>query len=408
MRPFSGSDSHSYLTLVMSRIRDEIEEYDNDKFLRSSKTEIETYFFDKAYIDPIVLNDQYFISNKSGIVIDARDSFIRSSLYNKTIKVAGTRLVISMSYTGDRKLWEIRPSVFSLSGYPDLTTTDSEVSFSISFADANANTDQIKREIESNVKSLAEASASLRHDIDSYNSHAIKQIKTLLEQKHNKAINATNTIEQLGIPIKRSDKPPLYSVPTVRRKSPASHLPKPALDNFKAEPELDSEEYEYILRIINSMSLVIERSPLSFANLNEEAIRTFFLLQLNGHYEGSATGETFNASGKTDILIRVDNKNVFIAECKFWRGEASFNKAIDQILGYLSWRDSKCALIIFNKSKNTSSVKNKMNEIITGRKEFRKTVYADKEGISQYILVKDTDPGKEITLSSLLFDFPDT
>jgi hypothetical protein len=89
------------------------------------------------------------------------------------------------------------------------------------------------------------------------------------------------------------------------------------------------------------MSLVIDRSPSSFITLDEEAIRTHFLLQLNGHYEGNASGETFNASGKTDILIKVDNKNIFIAECKFWDGVKKFNEAIDQLLGYLSWRDSK-------------------------------------------------------------------
>jgi hypothetical protein len=37
-------------------------------------------------------------------------------------------------------------------------------------------------------------------------------------------------------------------------------------------------------------------------------------VQLNRHFEGAATGETFNHRGKTDILIRVDGKNIFIAE----------------------------------------------------------------------------------------------
>src|ERR1700738_805507 len=35
--------------------------------------------------------------------------------------------------------------------------------------------------------------------------------------------------------------------------------------------------------------------------------------------------------GKTDILIRKDGKNVFIAECKFWKGEKAFLETIDQI-----------------------------------------------------------------------------
>lgn len=68
------------------------------------------------------------------------------------------------------------------------------------------------------------------------------------------------------------------------------------------------------------MVLVMERSPHAFAKMGEEDLRTHFLVQLNGLYEGQATGETFNFEGKTDILIRVEGKNIFIAECKFWTG----------------------------------------------------------------------------------------
>jgi hypothetical protein len=154
------------------------------------------------------------------------------------------------------------------------------------------------------------------------------------------------------------------------------------------------------------MSLVIERNPSSFAVLDEEAIRDHFLLQLNGHYEGSAPGETFNASGKTDILIRVENKNVFIAECKFWRGPKAFDEAIDQLLGYLTWRDSKCALLVFNKTKDSTAVRRKMHEVMSARSQHRKTVFHGSDGDSRYVFVKDSDPGKEITITTQLYDMP--
>ena len=66
---------------------------------------------------------------------------------------------------------------------------------------------------------------------------------------------------------------------------------------------------------------IMERSPKVFHNIDEEALRTRFLVQLNGHYEGGATGETFNYGGKTGILIRSEDKNIFIAGCTFWVGE---------------------------------------------------------------------------------------
>ena len=158
---------------------------------------------------------------------------------------------------------------------------------------------------------------------------------------------------------------------------------------------------------MRSMSLVIERNPDAFSTLNEESIRTHFLLQLNGHYEGGASGETFNASGKTDILIRVDDKNIFIAECKFWRGPKYFNDSIDQLLSYLTWRDSKCALLVFNKTKDTSAVKKKMHEMMENRQEFKKTIFHKLDGDSRYIFVKESDLGKEIIITTQLYDIPD-
>jgi hypothetical protein len=86
-------------------------------------------------------------------------------------------------------------------------------------------------------------------------------------------------------------------------------------------------------------------------------------VRLNGQYEGKATGETFNGEGKTDVLIRHEGGNIFIAECKFWRGEKAFLETIDQVLSYLSWRDTKAALSISNKNRDFSSVLAKIKQV---------------------------------------------
>ena len=51
----------------------------------------------------------------------------------------------------------------------------------------------------------------------------------------------------------------------------------------------------------------MERNPRVFSTAPEETIRDHYLVQLNGQYEGSATGETFNGHGHTDILVRDGN-----------------------------------------------------------------------------------------------------
>jgi hypothetical protein len=64
-------------------------------------------------------------------------------------------------------------------------------------------------------------------------------------------------------------------------------------------------EYEEILQIMKNMAQGMERSPHEFAGMGEETLRSHFLVQRNGVYEGQATRETFNFEGNTDILIRV-------------------------------------------------------------------------------------------------------
>jgi hypothetical protein len=333
--------------------------------------------------------------------------------------VRGTKIDIAIPSEGNIWLWKLRPSTFSHSPYPEITVRKDSIVFSVSFPDDSAEPERLRQEIDRHVASLREAVQYIQRDVENHNAAAPAKIRSAIDAKRNLASSATGAVAALGIPIKRADQPPTFEVPVKRRPSPVSR-PKVAIEPYEPEPRLAEAEYLYILKVMRSMALVIERSPAAFSSLDEEAIRTHFLLQLNGHYEGGATGETFNnghyeggatgetfnASGKTDILIRDGDRNVFIAECKFWRGPKGFNEAIDQLLVYLSWRDTKCAILVFNKTKNSSDVRQKMHLAMTKRAEHRRTVSHDAAGDSIYILVKDSDPGKEIIITTQLYDFP--
>ena len=84
-------------------------------------------------------------------------------------------------------------------------------------------------------------------------------------------------------------------------------------------------------------------------------LRDHLLIALNLPGEGRGGGELFNGAGKTDILIREGDRNVFIAECEFWRGPKAATAALTQLFGYLVWRDSKSALIIFITTKEPTA-----------------------------------------------------
>jgi hypothetical protein len=140
--------------------------------------------------------------------------------------------------------------------------------------------------------------------------------------------------------------------------------------------------------------------------MEEENLRDQFLVPLNSHYEGQATGETFNSAGKTDILIRDGDRCVFIAECKIWRGQKSLSDAIDQLLGYATWRDTKTAILIFNRNKNLGEVLDKIPGILRSHSNSKRELPYQSETGFRYVLAHKDDPNREITLTVLVFDVP--
>ena len=169
---------------------------------------------------------------------------------------------------------------------------------------------------------------------------------------------------------------------------------------------LEVAEYDNILAIIRNMVKVMEQSPRAFEKMGEEDLRTHFLVQLNGQYEGKATGETFNYQGKTDILIREDSKNVFIAECKFWGGEKQFLETIDQLLSYLSWRDTKAALLIFSRNENFTEVIRKIEEAAPKHPHFKRMIAKLDESSFRYVFHQTEDRNREVILTVLAFNIP--
>jgi hypothetical protein len=46
-------------------------------------------------------------------------------------------------------------------------------------------------------------------------------------------------------------------------------------------------------------------------------------------------------TARRTFSFRQDNANLFIAECKFWSGPGAFAETINQLLRYVTWRETK-------------------------------------------------------------------
>ena len=153
----------------------------------------------------------------------------------------------------------------------------------------------------------------------------------------------------------------------------------------------------------------LERSPSITARMGEETIRDLLLLFLNAQFEGAAAGEVFNAAGKTDILIRAGDRNVFIAECKIWRGPKTIQDALTQLLTYLTWRDTKAALLVFIRNGQPTEIINKAVKEIEQHPNYKRTLGTSEDGERyDYVLHANGDPNQEIQLAFMPFALLDT
>jgi hypothetical protein len=221
---------------------------------------------------------------------------------NKPALVSGTQVNVVIPFSGEAILFTVQPSSFNLNP-PNAKVEGNNLLVTIQGTDLNSS--KVKAEIDSTIKAINSNLEILRSDAEALNQSLPSFARTKIEARKTKLLNNQSLVTSLGYNLTPRRETPLatYKSNVAKRKAPI-RKPVASKKPYKPEPELDYKEYQHILYVIDNMTQVIEQSPNAFATMDEEALRTHYLVQLNGHYEGHATGETFNYQGKTDILIR--------------------------------------------------------------------------------------------------------
>lgn len=166
--------------------------------------------------------------------------------------------------------------------------------------------------------------------------------------------------------------------------------------------------YENILQDIHNMGKDFERRPSVYAGKEEEHLRDHLLTVLQGRFNCSATGESFNKSGKTDILLTRGSENIFVAECKFWKGKKAYLDTITQLMNYLTWRDSKTAVIVFVRNKNISSVLKTIEQVTPTHPLYFSDSEQKEEGWANYIFHLKGDEECKIRVAVMIYHLPET
>lgn len=401
---FDEGELRDVLRQREAKMYQEIDSYDRNYILNASVDDLCNYLEQRYRMEPLKLLTDNIETDIGETKVDVSKDPNRSFIDRRQpFYIDGTTITYEIPFEGDPDLFRYIPTT-RLIKYITGRVHDGKVHFTFTRTDHNV--EQVKRDFHSEFDALKQQVGHANTDVNEFNSSLHNKARTRITSRREKILKDQDMANALGFPLKRrEDAPKTYSVPIAKKEV---HIQRPAASNtpFKPEPALEMAQYENILEIISSMVHVIERSPGAFTKMKEEDLRQHFLVQLNGQYKGQATGETFNASGKTDILIRVEDRNIFIAECKFWKGEKHFIPTIDQLLGYTSWRDTKTAIILFNRQKNLSDILAQIPNIVSAHPNFKKQLPYSHETGFRFMMHQPGDKNRELYLTVLVFDVP--
>ncbi len=398
---FTGRYVREVLELQERDCKKKISVLSEDRVLQTPLEDLILCFIDKYTVVPPEIDE-------SGIQIDRADTKVdrRNSIRYRTgdeSHVVGTKITFYVPFHGESEFLEYKLSRTKFN--PPVATIEVQELLFI-YERINPDPEGLQSRFDRDLDNLKQHLEWLAKDIERFNSSIRSKVAQYLDARHKKILRDRELEASLGFPLRRrSNAPATYVVPQVKRRI-IPKLPPLSAEPFQPEPALGDADYEHILSVISSMVRVIECSPDTFRNVKEEHLRQHFLVQLNGQYEGQATGETFNYKGKTDILVRAEGKNIFIAECKNWSGPSGLTRALDQLLGYTSWRDTKTALIVFNRDRQMSTVLEGIPKTIKAHSCYKRDRPYECETGFRYILGRPSDLNRELTLTVLVVDVP--
>lgn len=401
---FGQQDAYLSFERYIGEITAEINSKPNDFILNVDKEEWKQYFVNKYEFIPITV-----FPEKATVAFKSKTK-IKREQYGREYEAEAYNFEVKVPYTGSSFLLMLKPST-CVRDHPrvDAPQADSGViTGTITLYEQNPQ--QFEYEKGSLISAITANVPNINADVRAFNARIGKHFEQEYNNKRQKVLSERQFFEALNINIETStDK--IFKVPVAEKKK----IPEPIVDKktskkFTADnPVLPDGFYEDVLEVINTFFKSVEKKPSTYHGKDEEALRDYVLPTLETRYNNTTvTGETFNKGGKTDILVKYkDNTNLFVAECKFWKGETVFNETINQLFDrYLTWRDSKVALIFFVTNKEFSKVLATIRNAVSKHPYFLRENGSHGESSYSYIFHFPTDKGKYIFTEIMAFHFP--
>lgn len=408
---FAEGDLGASLRAANEQIFGKIDQVPKDQFLASSEEELVNHFVSTLAIEPLELLEDRMELEQSETKVDVSGSPDRDWGFpgrSGPLLVPGTEARISIPFNGDAELWKLRPSTYRTT-FPFGTVYEPRAGNTGTLVltltqPHDKPQEEFKSDVDSLLNNIRFYVDSQRTDIETFNRELPNQIRAAVNGRRERLRKHEGLSEMLGIPLKpREGTAPIE--PIRLKEKIVKPLPPPPKSGLQSEPGIDEQNYENVLKIIRHQGRAFETTPSTYKVHDEEELRDMVVANLNIYLEGEAGGETFRKSGKTDICVKEGDRAAFVAECAMWRGEKHLLGKVDQLLGYLTWRDCKAALVIFNKEvAGFAELLNKVPETLVKHRFLVKDFGQQGEGEWRYVLRSAEDEGRRITVHVFLFN----
>jgi len=406
---FYEHDLDATLRGHVSAVASKVDSIPQDQFMNARPEEIVDHLVSEMTIDPLVIYEDRAEMEQTETKIDVAACRDRNPFGDPgPIYVAGVAISVTIPFSGDSSLWTFRPNQWQTvfpHGRVSPAREKGVGSLRIDMAQPSDEPAELfKSRLDSELKSIRFYVDAQRRQIDQFNAGLRGSIRPAVDARRARIQKHEGLKDVLGIPLKRREGAPSVEPIKLARKL-VRPLPPPPRSGYQPEPGISDEDYRHILSVIRHEGRTFETTPKTYAVHDEEELRDILLAHLNGHYEGEASGETFRRSGKTDIRIEDSNRAAFVAECKIWKGSKELSNGIDQLLGYLTWRDCKSALIVFNKhNAKFSALVESVPALFQSHVKFRGAISPGNSGEWEVSMASREDDGRTVRVHVFVFN----
>ena len=409
---FSGASLSDVLFATTQGITERVNKVPKDELIASTDEELVEHFLSELAVEPLeIYEDRKERSEFREARIDVSGRFDYDPFPDerqRPVLAHANEVTVTIPFTGDIELWQLRPNPLRMSFprgvvVPARGEERSMVKFTITKLQEEDEA-EFGRELEKRLDDVRTHIENQRKQVETFTKQLSKHIMDAVQKRRERLEKQEGLAKAWDIPVKH--RPGSQPIEPIKMKEKiVKPLPPPPKSGFKPEPGIEEKHYENILKIIRHQGRTFETTPATYKVHDEEELRDIMLANLNIYLEGEGGGELFRKTGKTDICVKEGDRAAFVAECTVWYGEKELVGKVDQLLGYLTWRDAKAALVIFNKNLGGFTELCKKAPAALAKHPFNvKGLGEQEESEWRYVFRSAEDEGRRVTVHVFLFN----